>query len=129
MSRNVLPLAAAVCFGFGVGLVAGGFLDPSWAPRLGQCAPGSRGNVCIVDAEPLGAVVQAPAAPIALCGDGTLSYAAALAGACTGHGAVVIVLNDPALPADAPSCPVDVGGTGGTVTARGPICLNATPTP
>ena len=125
--QRALPIAAVVCFGFAVGLVAGGFLDLSWTPRLGQCAPGSRGNVCIVSAEPLGAVVQAPASPIALCGDGSLSFAAIVAEACTGHGAVVIVLNDPALPADAPSCPLDIAGT--VVSMHGPLCLSATPTP
>jgi len=126
-THDALPIAAVVCLGFGVGFVAGRFLDASRAPRLGECAPGSRENVSVVYADPLGTVVQAPADPIALCADGTLSYAASLAGACGGHGATVLVLNDPGLPPDAPSCPLDVAGS--TVTAHGPICLNATPTP
>jgi len=73
------------------------------------------------------AVVQAPANPIALCGDGTLSYAASLASACASHGIVMLVLNDPEMPADASSCPADVAGT--VVTMHGPLCLSATPTP
>lgn len=125
-SHNALAIAALVCFGFGVGLAAGGFLDPSWAPRLGQCAPGSRGNVCIMSAALLGAQVQSPD-PIAQCSDGSLSYANTVADACDGHGAVAIVLNDPALPAEVPSCQLAVAGT--LVNARGPLCLSATPTP
>jgi len=125
--RNALPLAAIFGFGLAVGLAAGGFLRPSWTPRLGQCGPGSRGNVCIVTPETLGAVVQAPAepAPIAICNDTKLSYDTT--GTCDSQGGVSLWLNPTGTPPDAPTCPLDVRGL--IVTLHGPLCLSATPTP
>jgi len=124
-ARNALPIAAIFCFGLGVGLVAGGLLRPSRAPRLGQCEPGSRGNVCVTYTERLGAIVQAPDEPLAICNDTKLSYESN--GTCDSQGGVSLWFNPPGTPPDAPTCPLDVRGL--IVTLHGPLCLSATPTP
>jgi hypothetical protein len=118
-------VVAIACLGFAVAFPIGTLRDPPPFPHDVQCAPGSRGNVCVVYAEPLGAVVQAPEEPIAICNDTKLSFETN--GTCDSQGGVSLWFNAPGTPPDAPTCPLDVRGL--TVTLHGPLCLSATPTP
>lgn len=122
---DLFAIAAVACFGVVLGLSIGTLRYPPMLPRDVQCAPGSRGNVCIVYAEPLGAVVQAPDEPVAICNDTKLSYETN--GTCDSQGGVSLWFNPPGTPPDAPTCPLDVRGL--IVTLHGPLCLSATPTP